>query len=74
VIINVVQSSKKIGSNSSDKIIATKVIGIQGIAGRAGRDAEFPDNGEVGSLLAKTESGVEWTKNPDTQILNGGNF
>ena len=53
---------------------STVVIEGVGLQGKAGKDAEFPQNGNTGDVLVKTDSSVAWTNQPTKLNINGGNF
>ena len=57
-------------SNIPTVIIKTE----HGLQGKAGKDAEFPQNGNTGDVLVKTDSSVAWTNQPTKLNINGGNF
>ncbi len=52
------------------------IIIVQGVGlkGKDGAEATLPADGEVGSLLEKTENGVRWTTQMTSHKIVGGTF
>ena len=62
---------------TQDTKVQTVVIqgkGLQGEKGKDGKDAEFPEDGNAGDVLEKTDTGVRWTNQLQNQNINGGYF